>query len=78
VGLLLFIIYINNIPLSIKHISKVILFADNIRPLVTAKNYEQFKQKANSAMFCSGLWFDKNQLVLNLVKFRPTNPVMFL
>ena len=79
-GTLLFLIYNNDLPLSIKHISKVILFADDTSLLVTDKNCEQFKQKANSAMSCLGQWFDTNQLVLhltktNLVKFTPTNLV---
>jgi hypothetical protein len=26
------------------------------------KNYKQFKQKANSAMSCSGPWFDKKKI----------------
>jgi hypothetical protein len=78
----LFLIYINDLPLSIKHISKVILFADDTSLLVTDKNYEQFKQKANSVMSCLGQWFDTNQLILNLtktnlVKFTSTNLVHF-
>jgi hypothetical protein len=59
--------------LSIKHISKVILFADDAGLLVTDKNYEQFKRKAYS-MSCLGEWFDKNQLVLNITE---TNLVKF-
>ena len=58
-GPLLFIIYVNEQLLSIKHASKVILFADDAGLLVTDKNYEQFKQKAYSAMSWLGEWFDK-------------------
>ena len=66
--------------MSIKHISKVIQFVDDKSLLVTDKNYEQCKQKANSAMSCLGQSFDTNQLVLNLtktylVKVTPTNLV---
>ena len=77
---MLFLIYTNGLPLSIKHISIVILFADDKSLLVTYKNYEQFKQKAGSAMLCLGQWFDTNQLVLkftktNLVKCTPIDLV---
>jgi hypothetical protein len=76
-GPVLFIIHINDLPLRIKHFSKVILFADDTIFSVTYQNYEQFKQKSNSAMMCLGQWFDRNQLFSNLtkpnlVKFTPT------
>jgi hypothetical protein len=46
-GLLLVIIYINDLPISVKHVSKAILFADVI---VTDKDDDSFKQKKNLAL----------------------------
>jgi mannose/fructose/N-acetylgalactosamine-specific phosphotransferase system component IID len=56
-GPLLLIIYINDLPVSIKHISQVILFADGTSVLVTNSNYDNFKQKANLALSCINKWF---------------------
>ena len=44
-GPLLFIICINDLPMSVKHVSKVILFADVISVIVTEKDHDSFKQK---------------------------------
>jgi hypothetical protein len=74
-GPLLFIIYINDLPLAIKHISDAVLFADDISVLVADKSYEKFEQKLISVMSCLENWFDKNQLVLNIKK---TNFVRFI
>jgi hypothetical protein len=60
-GPLLFFIYINDLPVSIKHISEVILFADDTNVLVTDSNYDNLKQKANLALFCTNKWFRANQ-----------------
>ena len=50
-GPLLFIIYINDLPMAIKHISDVLL-ADDISVLVADKSYETFEQKLISVMSC--------------------------
>jgi len=41
-GPLLFIIYINDLPMSVKHISKAILFADDTSVIVTDKDHDSF------------------------------------
>ena len=46
-GPLLFTIYINDLPVSVKHVSKAILFADDTSVVVTDKNHDRFKQKTN-------------------------------
>ena len=46
-GPLLFIIYINDLPMSVKHVSKAILFADDTSVIVTGKDRESFKQKTS-------------------------------
>jgi hypothetical protein len=66
-GPLLFIIYINDLPLGIEHISDV-LFADDTSVLVVDKSYEKFKQKLISVMSCLENWFNGNELVLNIAK----------
>jgi hypothetical protein len=67
-GPLLFIIYINDLPLGIEHISDVLLFAEDTSVLVADKSYEQFKQKLISVMSCLENGFHENKLVLNIAK----------
>ena len=42
-GLLLFIIYINDLPMSVKLVSKAVLFADDTSVIVTDKDHDSFK-----------------------------------
>jgi len=42
-GLQLFIMYIIHLPMSVKHVSKAILFADNTSVTVTDKDHDSFK-----------------------------------
>ena len=77
-GLLIFIIYINDLPMSVKHVSKAIFFADNTSVIVTDQDHDSFKQKANLALTSLNQWFYINQLVLyitntNVIKFTPKN-----
>jgi hypothetical protein len=79
-GLLLFIIYINDLPMSVKHVSKAILFADDTNVVFTNSNYNSFKQKTNLALTCLDQCFHINRLVLNiakinLIKFTPITSV---
>jgi hypothetical protein len=69
---LLFIIYVNDLPMSVKHVSKAILFADD----KSDKDHDSFKQKTNLALTSRNQWFYINQLVLNttktkVIKFTP-------
>jgi len=73
-GLLLFIVYINDLPMSVKHVSKAILFADDTSVIVTDKDHDSFKQKTNLALTSLNHWFYINQLVLNITK---TNIIKF-
>jgi len=75
-GLLLFIKYINDLPMSVKHVSKAVLFADDTSVIVTDKDHDSFKQKTNLALTSLNQWFYINQLVLtitktNVIKFTP-------
>jgi hypothetical protein len=67
-GLLLFILYTNDLPMSVKHVSETILFADDTSVIVTDKDYNSFEQKPNLALTCQDRWFRVNQLVLNITK----------
>jgi hypothetical protein len=49
-GPLLFTIHINDLPVSVKHVSKAILFADDTSVVVTDKDHDRFKQKTNLAL----------------------------
>jgi hypothetical protein len=60
--------------MSVKHVSKTILFADDISVIVTDKDYNSFEQKTNLALTCLDRWFHVNQLVLNITK---TNVIKF-
>ncbi len=44
---LLYFLYINDLPMSVKHVFKVILFADDTSVVVTDKDHDNFKQKKN-------------------------------
>jgi hypothetical protein len=72
-GPLLFIVYINDMPLCINKLAKVFLFAEtNI--LVTGKNYAELKYKVMGILSLIVNWFTANKLVLNINK---TNIVKF-
>jgi hypothetical protein len=42
-GLLLFIKCTNDLPMSVKYVSKAILFADDASVIVTGKDHDSFK-----------------------------------
>jgi hypothetical protein len=57
-------IYTNDLPISVKHFSKAILFADDTSVTVTDKDHDSLKQKTNLALTSLNQWFYINQLVL--------------
>jgi hypothetical protein len=73
-GPLHFIVHINDLPISVKHVSKTILFADDTSVIVTDKDYNSFEQKTYLALTSLDRWFRVNQLVLNITK---TNVIKF-
>jgi hypothetical protein len=72
-GLILFLLYINNLPLNIKE-ARTVLCADDTHILVTAKNRQSLQQKINKVMDELQGWFNANSLILNTEK---TTAVLF-
>jgi hypothetical protein len=64
-GPLLFLIYINDFPLSVKKIGNLILFADNTSIIISNTNSEEFKNNIKLALNDSIKWFNSNFLTLN-------------
>jgi hypothetical protein len=67
-GLLLFLIYINDFPLSISKLASSILFADDTSIIMSNTNLEEFKNSINSVMTEITDWFQSNLLTLNCNK----------
>lgn len=65
-GPLLFIIFINDFPLTIK--GDVVMFADDTNILITETDSIDFLKNVNSAINEVGRWFQDNKLVLNITK----------
>jgi hypothetical protein len=62
-GPLLFVMYMNDLPLQINAISDPILFADDTSVLTSKDNCEDFQQTANLVLSNMSKWFEANQLV---------------
>ena len=67
-GPLLFLIYINDLPISIGKIAKSIKFADDASIIVTNDNKTDFSHTLNLAMIEIINWFQCNRLTLNYDK----------
>ena len=66
-GPLLFLIYINDLPLKIKGV-KLILYVDDTNILTFDKNQETLQTKASLAMKQLENWFLNNNLVIKSLK----------
>jgi hypothetical protein len=67
VGLLLFLLYINDSPQHVSN-AEVVLFADVTNILVIDKNIHTLQEKVNRLMIQLESWFSKNNLVINTDK----------
>jgi hypothetical protein len=81
-GPLLFNIYINDFAVEISKISKVIMFADDMSILFTAKDFNNLKMKLDIVLTHMSMWFESNQFALYLNKtqmitFIPTSATSF-
>jgi len=66
-GPLLFLAYINDLPLNIQE-AKLVLYADDTNILVTGKDEEAQQAKLSSVMKQLEVWFLKNNLIINTTK----------
>jgi hypothetical protein len=67
-GPLLFLVYINDLPLAINSISTPILFADDTSILVTDINPDMLASKLSSVFIEANKWFTSNLLSINFLK----------
>jgi hypothetical protein len=67
-GPLLFLIYINDLPITINDKTIPILFADDTSLLVTSSNHNDLYINNNIVFRCINEWFEANQLIINLKK----------
>jgi len=74
-GPLLFLIYINDFPLSINKSADTILLADDTSTVISNANPEDFKNTINTVMTEIMDWFQSNLLTLN---FNKTTFLQFL
>jgi hypothetical protein len=67
-GPILFLIYINDLPLAINDLSIPILFADDTSILVMNLNPDILDSKLNAVFQIVNKWFTSNLLSINLLK----------
>ena len=68
VGPLLFLIYINDLSLTVSKLANPILFDDHTSIIISNTNPEEFKNNINSVMTETINWFQSNLLTLNCNK----------
>ena len=67
-GPFLFLLYINDLPGSINHLSKPTLFADCTNIIFTHWNITEYKEQINKVLEKIIIWLQNNLLTLNLNK----------
>jgi hypothetical protein len=66
-GSLLFLVYINDLPLNIQE-AKLVLYADDKNILVTGNDEKALQAKLSSVMKQLEAWFLNNDLIVNTTK----------
>jgi sarcosine oxidase/L-pipecolate oxidase len=66
-GSLLFLVYINDLPLNIKK-AKLVLYADDTNILVTGKDRDDLQAQLSSVTKQLQVWFFNNDLIVNTAK----------
>ena len=67
-GLLLFIVYVNDLPLNMNTDSKLVLFADDTSVLTTANNLNDLQIKSTTMLNQMNVCFIVNGQSLNIEK----------
>jgi hypothetical protein len=65
---LLFLIYVNDLSLTIRKIADPILFADNMSIVISSTSLEEFKSNITLVLNETIIWFQSNFLTLNCDK----------
>jgi hypothetical protein len=65
---LLFITYINDLPSTVRTLSKSIIFTDDSSVIITNKNFDDFCTLTNTVLSHMSLRFTANELTLSLDK----------
>jgi hypothetical protein len=68
IGSVPFLIYINDLSLTISKLANTILFADDTSIIISNTNPEEFKNTINSVMTEIINWFQSNLLTFNCNK----------
>jgi len=67
-GPLLFLIYINDLPMALDSDTEIVLFADDTSIIITSPNQERLQTTLNKTLSDINLWFKVNFLSLNFNK----------
>jgi hypothetical protein len=67
-GPLLFLIYMNDLPMATDSDAKVVLFADDISIIITSPNQERLQTALNKTLSDINVWFKGNFLSFNFNK----------
>jgi hypothetical protein len=82
-GPLLFLLYINDLPLNIPY-AKTVLYADDTNILVTGNNLNALQENVHNSIMAAQTWFSTNNLIVNTYKtfimrfnnYQNLNPIM--
>jgi len=64
---LLFLLYINDLPLNIQD-AKIVLFADDVNICIIDKNTDAIPERINRVMKQFETWFSNNSFIINTDK----------
>jgi hypothetical protein len=64
-GALLFLLYINDLPKTVKDKAEIILYADDTSIIITSLNPTNFTNSTNKILQNINIWFTNNLLSLN-------------